>query len=289
MSIRKILFLAVAGIMISPALMAADITAPDARTFSEEFLGTHSDTETIAGDSLTVTLGTDYTLGDIITLDFSGAALDVTTVPTSVTSSPPHVVLGLLSADTGQAIYRVTSTTARNDQEPVLTFQADNAQDDATIMFNARDVQAAGGVTVSYSAATSTGIALDTIGDSDVAYIKVEEEYSITMVEAFDAIIDVKAERLAFVEEETGGVKFDMSSLTLAKGADFGDYGTELVDVDIVWSGNFGWIIDTDDSMDDVQPSEGVVIVTTGTGPTDVHQRCCYCGDHRCYLPGACR
>ena len=47
------------------------------------------------------------------------------------------------------------------------------------IMFNARDVQAAGGVTVSYSAATSTGIALDTIGDSDVAYIKVEEEYSI--------------------------------------------------------------------------------------------------------------
>ena len=34
------------------------------------------------------------------------------------------------------------------------------------------------------------------------------------------------------------------------------DYGTTLVDVDIVWSGNFGWIIDNDDEMDDVQPIE---------------------------------
>ena len=267
MSIRKILFLAVAGIMISPALMAADIAAPDMRTFSDEFLGTHSDTDTIAGAGLTVTLGTEYTLGDIITLDFSGAALDVATVPTSVTSIPGHVVLGLLSADTGQAIYRVTSTEPRIVAEgaPVLTFQAADATDDM-IMFNARDVQAAGGVTVSYSAATSTGIALDTVGESDVAYITVEEEYSIEMVEAFDAIIDVKAERMAFVEV-TENVKFDMSSLTVDENDDaFADaYGTTLVGVDLVWSGNFGWIIDTDDSMDDVQPSANVVTVTTGT------------------------
>ena len=32
-------------------------------------------------------------------------------------------------------------------------------------MFNARDTQAAGGVTVSFSAATDSGIALDTRGD----------------------------------------------------------------------------------------------------------------------------
>ena len=49
MSIRKILFLAVAGIMISPALMAADIAAPsNPRTVSDEFLGTHSDSDKIS-------------------------------------------------------------------------------------------------------------------------------------------------------------------------------------------------------------------------------------------------
>ena len=87
MSIRKILFLAVAGIMISPALMAADIDTPSMdRTFSDEFLGTHGDSGTISGNILAVTLGAEYTLGDIITLDFSGAALVGSSVPTIATS-----------------------------------------------------------------------------------------------------------------------------------------------------------------------------------------------------------
>ena len=65
-------------------------------------------------------------------------------------------------------------------------------------MFNARDVQAAGGVTVSYSAATDSGIALDTGGDvREIAYIKVEDEYSID-VDPFTAVIDVEEERTTF-------------------------------------------------------------------------------------------
>ena len=118
MSIRKILFLAVAGIMISPALMAADIdTQSETRVFSDEFLGTHSDAGKILGGTLAVTLGAEYTLGDIVTLDFSGAALVGSTVPPTATGGAPplrnaardRVVLGLLSADTDQAIYRVTA------------------------------------------------------------------------------------------------------------------------------------------------------------------------------------
>ena len=88
MSIRKILFLAVAGIMISPALMAADIDTPSGkRVFSDEFLGTYTDTGKIAGGLLAVTLGTEYTLGDIVTLNFSGTALDESTVPATAISS----------------------------------------------------------------------------------------------------------------------------------------------------------------------------------------------------------
>ena len=88
MSIRKILFLAVAGIMISPALMAADIdTSTEKRVFSDEFLGTYIDAGKIAGDTLQVILGTEYTLGDIVTLDFSGTALDEASVPATAASS----------------------------------------------------------------------------------------------------------------------------------------------------------------------------------------------------------
>ena len=262
MSIRKILFLAVAGIMISPALMAADIAAlPETRTYSDEFLGTHSATDPIAGPGLAVTLGTNYTLGDIVTLKFSGAALDAASAPTSVISDPAHVVLGLLSADTGQAIYRVTSTTAlvvNAANAPVVIFQMVNATDtDDMFMFNARDVRAAGGVTVSYSAATSTGIALDTVGDSNVKYITVEDEYSIT-VAPFAAVIDVEQELMTF-----SGATTDMSSVTVVVDGDAADEnsGTTFVDVDIVWSGNFGWIVDGEAEMDDVQFAEGVVVV----------------------------
>ena len=115
MSIRKILFLAVAGIMISPALMAADIDTPTGkRVFSDEFLGTYTDTGKIAGGELAVTLGTEYTLGDIVTLDFSGTALDAATVPaTAISDRARALVLGLLSADSGQAIYRVTSISGQ--------------------------------------------------------------------------------------------------------------------------------------------------------------------------------
>ena len=84
------------------------------RVFADEFLGTYTDSGKIAGGSLQVILGTEYTLGDIVTLDFSGAALDESTVPATAASTGPRTIrLGLLSADTSQAIYRVTSVDER--------------------------------------------------------------------------------------------------------------------------------------------------------------------------------
>ena len=275
MSIRKILFLAVAGFIISPALMAADIDGPsDERIFSDEFLGTHTGTGTIAGGVLAVTLAAEYTLGDIVTVDYSGGALVGSSVPTTagtlVNVVLDGVVLGLLSADTDQVTYRVTAIV------PCTGVGCANSTNGALVQFAAADIidldaldaQAAGGVTVSYSAATDTGIPLDTGGGDlrDVAYIQVEDEYSIKVTLKFDAIVEVADERTTF----EGTDQFDISTLTVPVEPTIGaGFGTVLVDVDIVWSGNFGWIIDDDLTTADVQPITGVVTVT-GTGCTSV-------------------
>ncbi|MFB3104452.1 MAG: hypothetical protein ACE1ZA_05935, partial [Pseudomonadales bacterium] len=261
---RKILIPVAAGLLFSPALMAADIDGPsDERIFGDEFLGTHSGTGTIAGGLLAVTLEAEYTLGDIVTVDYSGGALVGSSVPTSASAAVGAlngITLGLLSADTDQVTYRVTAITVgtTNTTNGVLvTFGAVGVID-----FDALDVQAAGGVTVSYSAATDTGIALDTGGSElrDVAYIQVENEYSLDVTVAFDAIIEVEDERTTF----EGTDQFDNSTLTVPVNADVAFGTAPLDDVDIVWSGNFGWIIDDDLTLADVQPLTGVVTVTGG-------------------------
>ena len=96
-----------------------------------------------------------------------------------------------------------------------------------TLMFNARDTQAAGGVTVSFSAATDSGIALDTRGDRSVAYITVEDQYSIDVAPEFTAIIDVEDERTTFALPT---METDTSSVTVEDddGKSAIDFETEL-------------------------------------------------------------
>jgi hypothetical protein len=140
---------------------------------------------------LAVTLGAEYAVGDIVTLDFSGSALIDSSVPTSavaaVNAAPcvcNGITLGLLSSDADQVAYRVIDVQAgitNTTNGVVVTFAAAD-----TIEFSALAVRAAAGVTVSYSAATDTGIPLDTGGGDlrEVEYIQVfgigTETYSWT-------------------------------------------------------------------------------------------------------------
>ena len=102
-------------------------------------------------------------------------------------------------------------------------------------MFNARDVQAAGGVTVSYSAATSTGMVDPRwipLVTATLHTLQSRMSIPSRMVEVFNAVIDVKAERMAFVADETEEpvVTTDTSSLTVAQdSATFGDYIRDYV------------------------------------------------------------
>jgi len=260
MSIRKVLIPVVAGLMISPALMAADLAGNStARTVSNEFLGTAAAADIVAGDVLAVALGAEYAIGDIITLAFSGGALDGATVPTSVTVAAGAlngITLGLLSATADEAIYRVTDVDATGVTNTTVGVLADFAAAD-DLEFGAREIDAAGGVTVSFSAATDTGIPLDTGGGDlrSLEFIAAEDEYDVTVTIAFDQTVDVEQDREAFVAGDDDEGETTLVDLVFAAGQ------TAFVDQDIVWTGDFGWIIDDDDATAGIQPIAGVVTI----------------------------
>jgi hypothetical protein len=105
-----------AGVLISPALMAADIaTNTDTRDLSDEYLSTANATDEVFGGALVVELGAEYTVDDVITLTFSGDALDNTSLLPSIdvleAGTFKGLTLGLLSSTSGEAVYRVTALT----------------------------------------------------------------------------------------------------------------------------------------------------------------------------------
>lgn len=273
MNARKILIPVVAGLLFSPALMAADLdSGTDTTTFSIEFLGTAGATDVVTGGAVVLELRAEYAVGDIVTLAFSGSALDGTTMPSSIVTTATAIngiTLGLLSADADSAIYRVTDITAGSGTITTVGTLVVFAETAAFLDFDAQAVAAAGSVTITFSAETGTGLALDTGGGDlrSALHVDTAAEYSAATVAGvdlrFDEIIDVNAQRLGFA-----GDTVDIAAVTLAKGTP--SFPTSFDSQDVVWSGDFSWIQDDDDMTAGVQPASGVVIVNNCTGLSDL-------------------
>ncbi len=263
--VRKTLIPAAVGLLVSPALMAADIDGPSAsRAYSQELLNTADATDTIAGDALGVALGAEYAVDDVITLSFSGDALDDSTLPNSITvaavgtANEKGITLGLLSSSSGEAVYRVTALDGpASDTTVGVTIPVAIAD---VLDFNAQAVQAAGGVTVSFAAETNAGLPLDTGGGAlrSIDYLTVDDQFSVTITD-LDGVIDVETGREAFV----GGTT-DVLTVAITDGGSGFNGAATLVDVDWEVEGDFSWIFDTDAVTAGVQPATGVLAVSTG-------------------------
>ena len=123
---------------------------------------THS-ADTVLGGVLKVTLGAEYAVGDIITLTLSGAALEsgmLTSITSDTNAAISSMTIGLLSTDASTATYRVTDVTPGTANTTVGVIFSLAA--DMILTFDAPLVDAAGTVVVAFSAATDTGLALDT-------------------------------------------------------------------------------------------------------------------------------
>jgi len=269
MNIRKIFIPVAAGFLISPALMAADIeTLSDTLPYSNELLSTAAATDTLIGGDLTVVLGAEYAVGDIITLSFTGAALDNTTLLSSVTTvgdgTFSGVTIGLLNSTSGEAVYRVTDidVTAGGNTTVGLVVPFAIFGD---LEFDAQSVAAAGSVVVSFDAQTDGGLSLDTGGGTDrsTEYLTTGDQWSVEMDFSFDQTVDVNQNREGF--EDFNCCDFAQVGLD----EDFSFFGSAgFIDQDVVWEGDFSWIIDDDETTAGIQPLPGVVITTCG--PMDV-------------------
>lgn len=195
-------FVAVAVASISSVAMADAVVTVAKTSVSVE---ASASATTIPVKPVTVTLGAEYAVGDIVTLTVSGNAADRLswpnnlTIPAAIISqvdgplavpAPPAtrvvsavvsktVVLGRLSNTEGGATYRVTSLVdtapanpnagqaAPADQAaPTYTYSTNGAVTSPFTFNLKRDVVVANNVvTLSYAAQTATGVALDTAGN----------------------------------------------------------------------------------------------------------------------------
>ncbi len=285
--VRTSLIAAAAGVLISPALMAADIVDDTStRDLSDEYLGTANATDVVLGDTLAVLLGAEYTVDDVITLTFSGDALDDGTLQNSIDVAEvgvfKGVTLGLLSSTSGSAVYRVTALTgAPTDTTVGLSIEIAPTN---ILEFNAQAVDAAGGVNVSFEAETNNGLALDTGGGDDraVDYLDVSTQFTIMADRAFNGVVDVNEDRLLFTDvgpapddDENDTVQAtiddDAGSLDLAAVFDSAEY---------VVTGDFGWVFDDDAGTAGIQPAAGVFNPSAGCGadlvvePTQISWSC---------------
>jgi hypothetical protein len=266
---RKTLLALAVGSLMSPAMAANIADFTDDRVYGAEYLGMARATDTVPAGALAVELGAEYTTDDQITLTFSGAALDPTSLPTSVNvpaASPlKGITLGLLNANASQATYRVTAILGPTEDSTVGLVVPFFAADD--LDFNAQEVLNAGSVVVSFSAQTSAGAALDTGGGSkrSVEYLDVANQFAAEVTLPFDAIINVEADRKQFVPN-TG---FDQLSIALTNNtglAGFADWDTVTVTV----NGNFSWVTDTNANQAGIQPAAGVIQATNCIAPTTI-------------------
>jgi len=275
MNIRKIFIPVAAGLLTSPALMAADVATPSLSAFvSDEYLSTSPSTEALSHPGVGFTIEAEYAVGDIINLTFTGSALDDSTLPSSIVSagSPAVVTVGLLSSDSGAAVYRVTEVNTTGGNSTVnASFNLCGTPCD----FNANAVDANGGVVLSFSAETGTGLALDTSGGADriTALFVTGSQFAAAVTDSFDGIIDVEDDRETFTTGTADSATFDVNPFAQNCGGPMDPceiYFAEAnpLDQDVTIAADFGWVVDSIPGSPELDPAAGVFTLPNCGGPT---------------------
>ena len=267
---RNMLALA-AGVLISPTLMAAELD------LGKHWIGTSYLSLAGAGDTVTtgfvaVELGAEYAVGDKIRLNFSGGTVDGSSFPTSVVvdcipesdldanDGLAGVTWGRLNFDADGVTWRVTEIDSATCPGATSTdgLRVQFA-DNFVALFDAPAVRAAGGVTVSFSAETGVGDALDVGGvNRSDSTIDTGSEFTYS-VSGFDATIDVNTDRTTLIPGPWDQAGWNRNPLDLSGGPYAAVTTVSPLGADVMWSGDFGWIVDNNEATPEIDPQPGVL------------------------------
>lgn len=190
--------LALALTTAASSVYAVPTSVTSATTVSVEGQAATTTVTSSVSPEVTLTLGAEYTVGDIITVTATGAEFSDTAYHLVGSA---NVTFGLLNATKTELTFRVTSRTAAT----VTTGETLNLKDAATggndLNFAIPDLAKGATVKVTAVAKTSTGIVIDTAGTgkSDSATIfQGVQQFSIVSNKD-DATVDVAELRKKFV------------------------------------------------------------------------------------------
>ncbi|TKB53954.1 hypothetical protein [Ferrimonas aestuarii] len=266
---KSLIALAIASIATtaSAANLADNTTAA---TVSAEGNALHTQ---ISAPTVSVVLGAEYTVGDLITFTISGAELDTTSVPATIsvaqdaTPTPDliGITLGLLNKTATTATYRVTELDSSGLTEAPTTI---GQQIDLTGLVVKADTLGSK-ATIAYAAETANGQELDSAAKNSGDLLVTKTQFVAAVADDFDAIIDVNEQRLKFSTTSGGAISAvsdDMDATVTNNNSSWLNAGTPGKTTFTV-SGDFAFL-DSDKDTDGVQPAAGVV--TASGSPASV-------------------
>ncbi|MEE2001508.1 hypothetical protein QWY20_08585 [Alkalimonas sp. MEB108] len=282
---------ALAGLSVN-AMAAVNLVDESTRVaVSTERLSNTTTNFNLPRENFVVELGAEYAVGDIITITFDTDAIAANQFRSTITTSDtldadglpdPNVggstlALGLLSTTANSVTYRVTEVNGALS----TVGQKFTIANGANFAVNAAKVLSNGGLTASYAAQTSNGVAIDQGQKSSVKLVHVASEFVGAIGTAMNSTIDVNNNRRNFVA--AAPLSNIESRLVVRQGLrDELNIGTAA---DPVWidfilpvtastvthtvTGDFSWVVDTDANVPGVQARADVVAITGCAGVTD--------------------
>lgn len=257
---KSLLAIAVAGVSTF-AIAEADLNTTLKAVSVDGQLGA-----TQTSNTVTVALDAEYAAGDIIKLNFSGAALDVNSVTAPNSAA---VNLGILESSETGVTYRVVGTSGTTTGG-VVNF--------GTFAFNSEDLAASGSVSAKYSAETSTGVSLDGGKLNSEALFVAGPQLVATVQQSgrLDGVANISYDRLLF----TNGTATDTLTFTIGGyNGVFNDDNTLIASFDPAQaatiteatysvSGDFSWVVDTNENVEGIQADADTFTPDCGTAGT---------------------
>ncbi|MFT5529046.1 MAG: hypothetical protein ACI9C0_000715 [Alteromonadaceae bacterium] len=188
------LALSSAAMSASAAVLENTTAADQVDLIGKEFVATN--TGGVDLSSATITLGAQYSVGDIITLSVSGASFDLTNSTQSLVfaagTTGSTLTTGLISSAADKLTYRVTAASG-DHTGATLAFSGMKLTDASVV--------GASTISVAFAAETSTGISIDSAATNSANLMKVVDQYSTGFAAAtdkLDATISVGSLRTNF-------------------------------------------------------------------------------------------